>query len=176
MSDQPDRVGGEHDGERDLYAALIGPDNAGYYLAYLDRAAERGYAPLSWHWPAFFLGLFWLLYRKQYQWAFIAFFYPYLAALLSTAPALLGVDGLAWPTFAVLMIAFRLGYLPLNANGIYYRWARGRVATVRQRLGNQPAQGIEQLRAWGGTHRVAPWAVGVALMALSMMTMLAPTT
>ena len=160
--------------ERDLYAALIGPANASYYMAYRERAMERGYAPLSWHWPAFFLGFFWLLYRKQYQWAFIAFFYPYLAGLLSTVPALLGAEGLAWPTFTILMVAFRVGYLPAHANGIYYRWARRRVEAVRQGMRNRPGDQAERMRAWGGTHSVAPWAVGMALMALSMATMLSP--
>lgn len=68
-------------------AKLVGPLNAPYYLAYFQRAHQRGYAPLSWHWPAFFLGFFCPLYRKQHQWACIAFFFPYLAAVLSGAPA-----------------------------------------------------------------------------------------
>ena len=161
-------------GARELYAALIGPANAGYYLAYRDRAEERGYAPRSWHWPAFFLGFFWLLYRKQYQWAFIAFFYPYLAALLSTVPAFLGVEGVAWPTFLVLVLAFRVGYLPLHANAIYHRWACQRLATVRGLARGRPGEQAERLRASGGTHGVVPWAVGGALMVLSMAAMVAP--
>lgn len=157
-----------------LYAKLLGPLNAPYYLAYFERAHHRNYAPLSWHWPAFFLGFLWLLYRKQYQWACIAFFFPYLAAVLSAAPALVGIKGIALETFFALIIAFRAVWLPLHANGIYYKWARRRVAAVGEKLPGRRAEQLEALERLGGTHRVAPWALGTALLALSAATMLAP--
>jgi hypothetical protein len=45
--------------------------------AYLDRFARfdalgGGFAP-TWHWPAFFFAPWWLLYRKMYLWAGLAF-------------------------------------------------------------------------------------------------------
>ena len=155
------------------YAKLVGPLNAPYYLAYFQRAHQRGYAPLSWHWPAFFLGFFWLLYRKQHQWACIAFFFPYLAAALSGAPALLGIEGIALETFFALIIAFRAGWLPLHANGIYYKWAQKRVALAAEKLPGRRAEQMEMLERVGGAHRVAPWALGAMLLALSAATMLA---
>ena len=162
------------DERRELYAALVGPVNAPYYLAYFERAEQRGYAPLSWHWPAFFLGFFWLLHRKQYQWACIAFFYPYLAAALSAVPALLGLEGLALETFFLLLVAFRAIYLPLNANGIYYKWARQRMEAVREQQPGRVTAQASALSSAGGTHRIAPWALGAALLAMSAATVLAP--
>ena len=57
----------------DLYRAVIGEPNQEFYLSYFRRADDRGYAPVSWHWPVLFIGLFWLLYRKQYVFALVVF-------------------------------------------------------------------------------------------------------
>ena len=76
------------------YTRLNNPMNEGYitevtekeFSSYIEKNAENyirkfrkfnvdGVDKFSWtwHWPAFFLGFWWLLYRKLYVWALIAF-------------------------------------------------------------------------------------------------------
>src|SRR5690606_28271216 len=48
-----------------LYRAVIGR-NAEYYLERFRGFDAAGKAGASWHWPAFFITFFWLLYRKMW--------------------------------------------------------------------------------------------------------------
>ena len=155
--------------DRELYEAVIGPAKPGYYLAYFGRADARGYAPMSWNWPAFFLGMFWFLYRKQYQWALIIFLFPYLAMLVSYAPTMIGIGGLENPMFLLLVLAFQAGYVPLHANGIYYKWAKTKIKDVRAGLPGQTARQTELLSAQGGTNRNLPFIVVMTLILLMVL-------
>jgi len=65
------------------YKAFIGPrsDN---YLERFNKFNKSGIDRFvfTWHWPAFFIGFWWLLYRKMYFWSLIAFgvwWLPHLA-------------------------------------------------------------------------------------------------
>jgi hypothetical protein len=51
----------------------VGP-KAGSYLEKFEKfqvTATNGFA-LTWHWPAFLFGFWWMLYRKLYVWALVA--------------------------------------------------------------------------------------------------------
>jgi hypothetical protein len=49
----------------------LGPRADTYLLKFKPfTTREDGFA-LTWHWPAFFLGFWWLLYRKLYVWALV---------------------------------------------------------------------------------------------------------
>lgn len=52
-------------------AAFLGP-RASYYLARWQRADAAPSPLLGFHWPAFFLGMGWLLYRRMYRYFWIA--------------------------------------------------------------------------------------------------------
>lgn len=41
----------------ELYAATVGR-KASFYVPYFQRAANRGYTPMSWNWATFFFGVF----------------------------------------------------------------------------------------------------------------------
>lgn len=75
----------------------------------------------TWHWPAFFVPFWWLLYRKMYGWAILAFFtswIPYIGWFL--APII-------WA---------------ITANYIYYRHAKKKlleIKTIHPALGTQRA-------------------------------------
>ena len=65
------------------YRAYIGP-RAEHYLSKFSKFNKYGMDQfaLTWHWPAFFIGFWWLLYRKMYFWSLIAFgvwWLPHLA-------------------------------------------------------------------------------------------------
>jgi len=55
----------------DEAATFIGP-KADYYIAQFQRL-DAGSSMVSWNWSAFLFGIFWLLYRKMYLYALIAF-------------------------------------------------------------------------------------------------------
>ena len=142
--------------EPELYRALVGERRQDYYLGYFRRALQRGYPPLSWHWPALFLGMFWLLYRKQYWWVMIYLAISWLAMLLGVAAeqAAPGMGNLVWLTGT---IGFQYIWFPLNANAIYFRWAQSQVQGARENNpGNQAAQ-IAWLETRGGVNVAGPW-------------------
>jgi hypothetical protein len=146
-----------------LYEAVVGGRNASYYTAYFRRADARGYAPISWHWPALFIAVPWLLYRRQYRWAFVCFGFPYFAAMLGLMLDQ-AVPGAGNYLFLTVVIGFQMGFIPLFANAIYYRWAKQQIAGAAARHPGQPHKQIELLRAHGGTTLVAPAIAAAALL------------
>jgi hypothetical protein len=142
--------------EPELYRAVIGERQQDYYLGYARRAIQRGYTPLSWHWPAMIFGLLWLMYRKQYRWALIYFGISWLAMLLGAATEQVA-PGLGTAVWLTTSIGFQYVWFPLNANAIYFRWAQSQVQMAREyHPGNPPTQ-----QAWlaqrGGVNVAAPW-------------------
>lgn len=151
-----------------LFEAAIGPRGRDYYLPYFGRAERRGYAPLSWNWPAFLFGFFWFLYRKLYLWALVVFCYPTFAMLLAGAVANVWPNAYQ-PVLLTLIFGFHMIYLPLNANGIYYRWARREVGRARNAHPGQPAAQIEQLAAVGGCNTNLPFLILGTFALLSLV-------
>jgi len=150
-----------------LYRAVIGRRNQNYYLSYFRRADGRGYAPIAWHWPILFIGLFWLLYRKQYRFALIAFALPNFAAILATAINA-ALPGSGEPLLVVAVGGFGFVWLPLKANALYYQWARHEVDVARALLPNQPAAQEAHLQKRGGTNDQLPLIVLAVVLLLTM--------
>ena len=151
-----------------LYRAVVGRRNQNYYLSYFHRADDRGYAPIAWHWPILFLGVLWLLYRKQYRFALIAFVLPNFAAILAGAINT-AIPGSGEPLLAVAVGVFGFVWLPLKANAIYYQWVRDELAMARALLPNQPAAQEAHLQKRGGTNDQLPLLVLAAMLALTMV-------
>jgi Protein of unknown function (DUF2628) len=159
----------------ELYRAVIGRRNQDFYLTYFRRADSRGYAPISWHWPVLFVGLFWLLYRKQYRFALIAFAVPYVAALVAAAVDA-ALPGSGEPLTMTALAGFGLIWLPLNANGIYYRWVRNEIDSTQALLPGQHAAQLAQLQLRGGTNQGLPLILlGVFLVVAMVVGNLTPT-
>ena len=159
-----------------LYRAVIGQRNQNYYLSYFRRADGRGYAPIAWHWPVLFLGLLWLVYRKQYRLALIAFAFPSIATILATAVNTV-LPGSHDPLFYLMFGAFSAVWLPLKANALYYHWARREVDVARAMLPNQPALQEAHLQKRGGTNDQLPLIVLAAFLLMSLLAgSLAPAT
>ena len=60
-------------GDIEYVEAAIGPRNTDYYLRKFERFGSSG-GYVSWNWPAFFVPLLWMLYRKMWLWAALYFF------------------------------------------------------------------------------------------------------
>lgn len=135
-----------------LYAAIIGHKNTEFYLAYFRRAEERGYTPISWNWPGLFIGLFWLIYRRNYRWALI--YFAVMPAIAICTSLLVGViDEDSSRKLQLICIGlFQIAYFPLHANGIYYKWAQAELLKAKQLHPANLEQQIEYLSNRGGTN------------------------
>lgn len=160
---------GVNPGDRELYEALIGPRNTEYYLSYFERAETRGYSPLSWHWPAIF-GVLWFLYRKQYGWGLIIMAISMAIAIVTSLLAsAIGTENAGFLQLA-LLVGFQMIWIPLNANGIYYRWAKQRIVAAREAFPNLLHEQLAMLSVQGGVNRYAPLILFFVLFAMSMVT------
>ena len=94
----------------DEIAAFIG-GKAQQYLLKFRKFSVGGIDCFSatWHWPAFFIGFWWLLYRKMYLWAFVYF-------ILLIIPY---VNVAAWIT------------LSISGNYLYYRYVKGKILRAK---------------------------------------------
>ena len=58
------------------FRAILGPKNQEYYLQRFADYEASGKTTLGWHWPAFFVTFYWLLYRKMWLAALLYFILP----------------------------------------------------------------------------------------------------
>lgn len=142
-------------GADEYYKAIIGPKNQDYYLHHFSRFDSDGKTSATWHWPAFLVTFYWLLYRKMWINALIYFFLPYLVLIL------LGVVGaVAGDTSGVLVGIGYLLYaaaifilLPMQANALYYKQCKKIISAVRATSQDTQRQ-LGELSGKGGTSSI----------------------
>jgi Tfp pilus assembly major pilin PilA len=142
------------------WADVIGPNATDYYLEQFRRI--QGGNRYSWHWPAFFVTLGWLFYRKLWLPAlvYLVLLPLGLAGALSLATRVLGEHGIIVAYVLVFSLTFLL--LPLFANRVYF--AKVQRAVSRVDAGNySDIERRERLSRAGGTH-----------LLLAILTMLIP--
>ena len=126
---------------KEEFAAFIGSNNTNYYLDYTDKMKNNNKF-LSWNWPCFFLGIYWLLYRKLYAAAAIFFVVTIGTSLL--------IPG-------VLSLLLRI-LLAMFANAIYLNHSERKIKTVKTIIANLSAsQYINRLHKKGGVNLAAPF-------------------
>jgi len=126
---------------KEEFAAFIGSNNTNYYLDYTDKMKNNNKF-LSWNWPCFFLGPYWLLYRKLYA----------LAAILLAVNVSLS---LLIPGAFSLLIRI---VLSMFANAIYLNHSERKIKTVKTIIANlSAAQYINRLNKKGGVNLAAPF-------------------
>lgn len=148
------------------YKAVVGPKNQDYYLKRFARFDKNGEAGISWHWPAFFITLYWLLYRKMWLYALIYFIAPYVVGgVLGVMAAASEGSGLVkMLTFFVYLAYFVVP--PLYANALYYRHCHKKIEAAESST-NDPQRQLGELTAVGGTSGIALFVIGgVVLVAL----------
>ena len=143
-----------------FYKAAIGPTNQPFYLNYFSKSERHDGFLLSWHWPACFVTLGWLLYRKLFVWAIL-----YLAIAIAIGSGgfaaykikVHGPGGNPFEIWQWLLIAlWILSFVApaALANGVYYRYVRSKVATAEaahQELSHQ----LREVTLAGGTSWLA---------------------
>lgn len=92
--------------------------NADYYIEKWDKADNQARFA-GWNWAAFFLGVFWLAYRKMYR-------YMFIFILLSILVGSLPIGGSAYtPLFWMILLG-------LFGNTLYYKHTKQKVSIVKQ--------------------------------------------
>ena len=118
----------------ELYRAAIGPRGQDYYLRQFARFDAKGKTGPTWHWPAYWSTVNWLIYRRMWVWAL-----AYVAALLGLALLIFGVGKLIFSysdtTGLILFLVLLTGafILPgLYANAWFYTYCNEKIsATLR---------------------------------------------
>jgi Tfp pilus assembly protein PilE len=153
----PPKTGKRSSGSpEEFFRAVVGPKNQDGYLRHFLRFEEQGKAGVSWHWPAFFVTFYWLLYRKMWLYALIYFLLPYLVMVpIGFASAMLGEAGgepFAGIGYGLYLIGVMV--LPaLYANAIYYRHCKKKIAETRSSSRELQRQ-FGELSGKGGTSGV----------------------
>ncbi len=145
------RMGNDSDvlTEEEAWAAVIGDANTHHYLTRFERLAHGDGG--GWHWPAFFVTWYWMLYRKMWVPALVYFIAPYVFAVVfgvvaAGSPAVAGVLYLAWA------FAWLIGP-GMMANGWYYKHCMKKIRDVRARGGSKD-QMLARMESAGGTSGV----------------------
>lgn len=145
---------------KDFYQAFIGEKNQQYYLQKFQQFDREGKTSASWHWPAFFVTLYWLMYRKMWVHALLYFLSPYIALIAGAIIAavvgkILGDDAgiVLISTMYVLFYAGVFIIPPLYANAWYYKHAQKKIAETAM-YDNNPQKRLGILAGRGGTSGV----------------------
>lgn len=129
------------------YIAFIG-QNADRYIQKFRSFRVGGIDnfAFTWHWPAFFLGFWWMLYRKLYLWALVSFVVALIPYVGFLGMVLWGLTG----------------------NYIYYRHVTDKIRALRQ---IQPHADLKMtLSQIGGVNR---WVAVVAVLLVLLVLMMA---
>ena len=135
----------------ELLDAAIGPTNLSFYRPKFDRFAA-GQGSVSWNWPAFFVTIFWMLYRRMYGYALLVWFvlpivFVIVAAIIggiSGDPAVYG------GTYYLLWMVFGFILIPMFANRLYYRHATRKIARAKTIYSDKEDQ-LREVYRTGGT-------------------------
>ncbi|MHC1675086.1 DUF2628 domain-containing protein [Stenotrophomonas maltophilia] len=156
----PDRAAAAGlEGEMALYASVVGGNFPIYRQRWgLDQGVATGSG--TWHWPAFLLGLIWMMYRRMYR---LAAMWAGLLLLISVVETWLDVpDGLS------LVITFALSITTgIFGNSWYLAHCQRLIAQARAVTGDDDARLRSELTARGGTSVVATLIAIVIAVALS---------
>ncbi len=149
------------EGDMALYASVVGGNFPIYRQRWrLDQGIATGSG--TWHWPAFLLGLIWMMYRKMYR---LAAMWVGLLLLVSVVETLLDVpDGLS------LVITFALSITTgIFGNSWYLAHCQRLIAQARTVTGGDDARLRSELTARGGTSVVATLVAIVIAVVLSIV-------
>ena len=137
------------------FRAILGPNNQEYYLQRFEEYEANGKTTIGWHWPAFFITFYWLLYRKMWLAALLYFILPYLCtSVLGVVGSLLGASGTLLVSVGYLLYILAILLLPpMFANGLYYRHCQSKIRQAEQLHDDRERQ-LGYLSAKGGTSNI----------------------
>ncbi|MGA8864304.1 MAG: pilin [Gallionella sp.] len=139
------------------YKAVLGPKNQYYYLDRFARFDAEGKTSATWHWPAFFVTFYWLLYRKMWLAALGYFFLPSLLFWLVRGIMAAATHGPAYMLVGAWNLVYSAGILflpPMYANALYYNHCKKKIAAARAASADTQMQ-LGELSDRGGTSNIA---------------------
>lgn len=135
--------------EQELTRIFIGPCAD----SYLKKWQENKY---SFCWPALFFGVFWMLYRKMYLFAF----YVFLIGIMYVIVAYL--IGIPEQYFSVITLLMPIG-IAIFGKQLYRRHVNDKVQSYKK----NPKYDLEIFRLYGGV----TWSVPIMWLVLQMVAM-----
>jgi hypothetical protein len=152
----------------DQARAFVGPE-ADYYVARWERIAEQGSRALGFNWAAFFLHVFWLLYRRMYSW-----FWMTLAVIVGLIVIQsIAVDAVLRnaPSLAPLMVIVVFAapvffWVIFGTLGTYWYYLHARRRVRRITAGSEPD--LEAIGRAGGTNWWAPVLAAIIWIGLDL--------
>ena len=140
---------------REDYLNFIGKNADTYFIKFNNFIVKGGDKfSFTWHWPAFFGGCLWMLYRKLYWWALGVF----LAGVF-----LIGVSSLT-PVGLVLSIVLWFVW-GVTGNYLYYKQVKKKIHQVSQCYPTHDQQRDRALARAGGVN-IAAVVIGVLLIVI----------
>jgi Tfp pilus assembly protein PilE len=139
----------------DLYRAVIGPNNQDYYLRQFEHFDQEGKVSFKWHWPAFFITFYWLLYRKMWINALIYLLLPFILMIpFGVISVIAGnfkdiVDSLSNITYFIVIFLI----YPMYANALYYKHCKNKIKQIES-SSHDAQRKIGELSGIGGTSNV----------------------
>jgi hypothetical protein len=156
---QPASATAQNDTEAQIYrledARVFVGKNWEYYSRKWE-AMHSGNRRMSWNWPAFFLPVFWLAYRKMY-WQACLFSVVAVVLDMIHVPAMGGIKLLYFISFAAF------------ANHVYRQHVSAKLKQIRET--NSPEQAQLELQRQGGTNAWAAIGVLVIIVLLILLRM-----
>jgi type II secretory pathway pseudopilin PulG len=136
---------------KEQYQAVIGHHQHYYLKKFMDFDSDSK-AQRSWHWPAFLLTFYWMLYRKMWVNAVIYLLLSYSGfALVGSVTRHLANSAGLWVILLYAGLLLSLCVLPaIYANALYYQHCRKLIANAQQQTDN-PNQVYGLLASRGGT-------------------------
>jgi hypothetical protein len=115
------------------YRTFIG-NNADKYIMHFNQFNLNGIDKFSftWHWPAFFVPVWWMVYRKLYLWALLSFLLSFVFLFIPCVGPIL-----------------QLLFFALIANYLYYKHVRQKIAAINQSPMSNITRRLELTRAGG---------------------------
>lgn len=155
----------------EFYKAAIGPHRQDYYLRKFAQF-DRGEGRLSWNWPALFVTLYWLIYRKMWLKALVYFLLPYLVAIaLGIASGVSGSDGSAVAAGYLLFLAATFIVPPLYADAVYHKHCKKKIDEAKLNFSDDRSR-LMAVQKGGGVSRILMILIAVFVL-ISMIGILA---
>ncbi|MCU1059250.1 hypothetical protein B9Y88_21825 [Stenotrophomonas maltophilia] len=153
------------EGDIALYAAVVGGNFPIYRQRWrLDQgiADGNGNGNGTWHWPAFLIGVIWMVYRRMYR---LAAIWAGVLVFFSIAEALLGVpEGVSTVITLVINIT-----AAVYANRWYLAHCQREIARARALVGDDGARLRSELARRGDTNALAAAVVAIAVVAVMLV-------
>jgi type IV secretory pathway VirB2 component (pilin) len=135
------------------YRAAVGP-RADYYVPRFLSFDRPGGSKASWNWPAFFVTLPWMLYRRMWSTALVVFLISIAIGLVNAfLVPLIGSSLVALVALGTIVV-YSFFLIPIFANALYHAHTKRRIAKVTQ-SGLDDLQAVRALERGPHTSMVA---------------------